>query len=153
MTYEKLSRMWAVVIILVMAFFLLISRNLKFAAAYPRIMAITTILLGIVTIVLSFRSERESEKTEEKGDTITKFDKESIITIGILLVVPLVSLMLWDVLGFICSAFLCLSGLFIYKKQPIIKSIIVAAALVVTIQYVFGTLFQVPLPMPSWWPI
>lgn len=151
MTYERLSRLWAVIIMIVMVFFLWMSKDLKFGAAYPRIIGTTIILLGLATIILSLKQEKKDKESGVEYATLKRNEKEKI-TIAMVIGVPFILLTLWESLSFMGSAFLCLVILFLYQKETLIRSIAVAAMVVVALQSVFGNAFQVPLPTPNWWP-
>lgn len=151
MTYERVSRLWAVIIMIVMVFFLWMSKDLEYGATYPRIIGTTVILLGLAIIILSLKQERK-DKESGAEEAAAKQDKKEKMTNAMFIAAPLISLMLWESLSFMGSAFFCLVILFLYQKETFNRSIAVAAAVVVALQIVFGHAFQVPLPTPDWWP-
>lgn len=62
------------------------------------------------------------------------------------------SLLLWKPISFLFAGVLAMMALSIYKKRPILKSLIVSVCTVVVIQLIFRNIFTIPLPTPAWWP-
>ena len=167
MTSRMESILWSSIIVVVMLFFLSLSFKLRYGAMYAQVTIIATLTFALISFALSLRKKERTKTTysEEELDAMDGAERARVLealeggtpflSTDVLLVIAVsfISALLWEPISFLYSGSLSLLILFLVKRQPIIKSIIVAAATVCVIQYVFGNIFQIPLPSPSWWQI
>jgi len=158
-----------------MIVFFFLSLSLRFGAWYARLSIVSSGVLAAITLVIAIKECRNkgdqpghvklAELTDEEKEALSTAEQVSAMEIDeettpffskdvlLVMIVSFVTALLWKSLSFLIAGFLSLLILFLCKKQPLVKSVIVAAVTVVVIQYVFGNLFQIPLPTPSWWSI
>ena len=168
MTHRTESILWSSIVAVVMLVFLYLSFSLRYGAMYARVTIVASLSFALISLILSLRkkeppktsySEAELEEMEvvERTHALEAMEegRTPFLSVDVVLVmlVSFVSALLWEQISFVYASFLALLILFLVKRQPVLKSVIVAAATVCIIQYVFGNIFQIPLPSPSWWSI
>ena len=168
MTHRTESILWSSIIAVVMLIFLYLSFSLRFGAMYARVTIVATLSFALISLILSLR-QKEPEKTTYSEEELENMEvaerahalevmeegRTPFLSADLLLVIAVsfASALLWEPVSFVYAGFLALLVLFLVKRQPVLKSLIVAAATICIIQYVFGNIFQIPLPSPSWWSI
>lgn len=166
LSHRVQSNLWSVFIILAMVFFFNKSFDIKNDAWYPRVMIIAVTVMAVLVLVQSYFERKEEERlkaivrsddelsTEELAIKMAKEAEEPtpykdlIFMVGI----AVITLFLWEKLSFMLASSICMMGLFLYKKQPIVKSIIITIVTIMLIQISFKNFFTIPLPSPTWWP-
>lgn len=144
----KADQVWTGIIICASLVLFGVSRNIISGAAYPRAMLILILVLAFVSLVISVRKGRA-----ETRQTISREKGNKAKEISVLVVSPFIYAILWSIVGFLVATVIFLFGLFSYKRVSLVKSIITAVVAAIVIEYIFGTLFQVPLPMLGWLPL
>jgi putative tricarboxylic transport membrane protein len=72
-----------------------------------------------------------------------------IVSFGLMLIVPLLSILLWDRIGFVPVAFVSLAALFLWFRTRPATAILAAVTGTILLQLFFGKIMRVPLP-PGW---
>jgi hypothetical protein len=152
-----------------MLLFLFLSFDLQYGAFYARATIITSLALALASLVLSLRQPAEPVKTAyteeelaamgtpERASAIEAMDRAKTPffsrDVSLITAVSFGGVFLWEYASFLYVSFASLLTLFLVNRQPKLQSVMVAAGIVCAIQYVFGNLFQIPLPSPEWWSI
>jgi hypothetical protein len=102
------------------------------------------------SIMLHKKSKILLEKTGENKEQLASEEQVPLKKLALLIIALLVYFALWPIIGYVLSSLFFMIGLFIYYKYPVIKGIVISAAVTLTINVVFKTVLQVPLPAPEW---
>ena len=137
-----ISGVWIVISILL----LYTTRNAQLGMLYPRVLLIGIMILSALIILANpikrfFLKENnsEGENTDEKIDFIS-------VDVVVMVVSLFIYVALWSLIGFVLSSIVFMFVLYAYKKVPLRKSVIVSIAGALAVQFIFGYMFQVPLP-------
>lgn len=156
-----------------MIFFLLLavvfycgSSSIAVDGDYPKIVSIGLLVLSAIGLAQSFIETRgagdenartigiDAMTTEELAEHMVAQHEEHVPAVDIAAVmgISLISLFLWESIGFIFAGAAAIMALSLLKKRPIFKSLIISVATVLVIQLIFRNIFSIPIPSPSWWP-
>lgn len=166
MTHRQQSNLISALVLGVAAFFFYCSFEIRTDAVYPRVLCIAIAVLSLITIIQTVaesrreakhpqhKLEKEEMTTEELAEQMAKEAEEKVRWQDILAVtvIAFVSLILWEYVSFLFAGMLGILALSLYKKQPIIRSVLIAVITALAIQFIFRNIFTIPLPSPSWWP-
>jgi len=148
MHYQRLTRIWAYLLLVVMLFFFYYSYSLKCNTYYLRSVIISVIFLDLIVIFLSFKQQNNSSLESQTKAYVKLLDKKTMVII----VAPLLNYILWDYIYFLGGSFITMFALFVVQKVPVLKASFVAILTAIAVQLLFFNVFQVRLPSPSWWP-
>ena len=151
-----------------MAFFYFHSYGFNNDTKYPRIIIISVCLLSIIVLLQSYSDIRNEKKAiidnedNEDNEISTKEiaiqlvkeseEKAPVMDLAVLIITSIGTLFLWKLISFMGAASICMMTLYLYKKQPLVKSLITTITTVLVIQFLFRNVFTIPLPSPDWWP-
>lgn len=166
MTKRQQSAIVAIIVLLLSASFLIGSFFIMVDGVYPRIIAIGMIAFCVIDLFQNFAEGRAEKKlphheltetemtTEELAQHMVEEHEEKVPWKDLVAVVltAFVSLILWRPISFFFAGIIAMMAISLYKKRPIIKSLIISVCTVVIIQIVFRNIFTIPLPSPGWWP-
>lgn len=149
------------------AFFFIESLSIRIDGGYPKLLCVVLFLLCAYTIVQNVVEGRAEAKkggvqelkeedmtTEERAEHMAKEAEEAVPVkdLAVVIAVSFGSVLLWKPLSFVVAGALGLFIISVYKKQPILKSALLAVCTVIVLQLVFRNIFAIPIPTPSWWP-
>ncbi len=165
MTHRQLSNLFCIFFIIVAAFFFYFSFSIHADAIYPRVLCIVLALLACTSVVETiYDKKKEAQKhyelnesemtTEERAEKMAEEAQEPVHwqDIIVVILVSFVSLLLWKPISFLFAGFLGMIALQLYKKQPIIRSVLISFFTILIMQLVFKNIFVIPIPSPNWWP-
>lgn len=112
---------------------------------FPRLLGSALILCGALLILRHLRSGTTPALTLEPWTR----EPWRIASFALVLFVPLLSILLWDRIGFVPIAFVSLLGLFLWFRTRPATALIAAVTATVLLQLFFGKMMRVPLP-PGW---
>jgi putative tricarboxylic transport membrane protein len=113
---------------------------------FPRLLGAALILCGGLLILRHLKSAKGAAAL-----TLEPWMREPwrILSFLLILAVPLVSILLWDRIGFVPVAFVSLLGMFLWFRTRPATAVMAALVSTVLLQFFFGKLMRVPLP-PGW---
>ena len=166
MTHRQQSNLVAFICIIIGVCFFILSFKIKTDGTYPKIVCVALVVLSIISIIENGLEAAREEKnphrelkeeemtTEELATHMAKEHEEKVPWMDLIVIIATAfgSLILWKPISFIFAGALAVLVISIYKKRPILKSVILAVCTVVVIQLIFRNIFTIPIPSPSWWP-
>ena len=166
MTKRQQSNIVAIIVLITAAFFLVSSFSINVDGGYPRIVCVALIVFTIWDLIQDYLEGRQEKRiphhelteaemtTEELAQHMVEEHEEKVPWTDLVAVVVIAfgSLLLWKPISFLFAGVLAMMALSIYKKRPILKSLIVSVCTVVVIQLIFRNNFTIPLLTPAWWP-
>lgn len=167
MSKRQQSNIVAVLVLLVSVFFFVESLSISVDGGYPKVICVALAILSAWDFIQNYLDAREERKlphheltedemtTEELAEHMVSEHDEKVPwqDLVAVVIISFASLILWEYISFLFAGILAIMALSIYKKRPILKSLIVAVCTVVIIQLIFRNIFTIPLPSPSWWPM
>lgn len=113
---------------------------------FPRLLGGAMILCGGLLILRHVRS-----RSATPALTLDPWmsDRWRVVSFLLVLLVPLISILLWDRIGFVPIGFVSLLALFIWFRTRPATAVLAALIATVLLQFFFGRLMRVPLP-PGW---
>ncbi len=168
MSHRSESILWCSAVTLVMVVFFRLTFDLKFGAMYARVTILATLAFALISLLLSLTQKPAPAKKKHTEAELVAMDTAERLEalagqeegtpffsadVALVVAVSFIGALLWEPISFLYAGFAAMLILFLVKKQPLLKSAVVALGTVCAIQYVFGNLFQIPLPSPSWWSI
>lgn len=167
MSKRQQSNLVAVIILLISAYFLIASFSISVDGGYPKIVSIALIVFAVLDLLQNIIEAKQESKryhhemteeemtTEELAERMVSEHEEKVPwqDLVAVIVISFGSLLLWKPISFIFAGILAFMALSIFKKRPIIKSLIIAICTVIVIQLIFRNIFTIPLPSPKWWPM
>lgn len=166
MTKRRQSNIVAIIVLIIAVYFLISSFSINVDGGYPKIVCIALIVFAIWDLIQNFLDGRQEKKiphhemteaemtTEELAQHMVEEHEENVPWTDLVAVIVIAfgSLLLWKPISFLFAGILAMMALSIYKKRPVLKSLIVSICTVIIIQLIFRNIFTIPLPTPVWWP-
>jgi hypothetical protein len=149
LTKRQAELLCAWVILAFSLIMLWVSQQLEHGAVYPRTTLIATAFFALVVMITASRNKHRDNTDNSAGAGVST-EKKSSCRLLLLIVAPIVYFGLWPVIGYVLSSLLFMIGLLSYFKYPLVKGIVVSVVVTLTINVVFKTILQVPLPTPDW---
>lgn len=166
MTKRQQSNIVAIIVLFISVFFLISSFFIKVDAGYPKTICIALIVFSILDLIQNYIDGCQEKKipyhemteaemtTEELAQHMVEEHAEKVPWTDLVAVIVIAfgSLLLWKPISFLFAGTLAMMALSVYKKRPVLKSLIVSICTVIIIQLIFRNVFTIPLPSPAWWP-
>ncbi len=112
---------------------------------FPRLLGVALIVCAVLLIM------RHVKTGTGPALTMAPWLSEPwrVVSFALVLLVPLLSILLWDRIGFVPIGFVCLLTLFAWFRTRPATAVFAAVTGTILLQLFFGKLMRVPLP-PGW---